>query len=419
MPPPDPLPPTPGDAPGLSRRSALRALGWGALAAPFAAGAAAAQQAPPAAECLPDDALIEELWRRQMAGSIPQASRPQPEAPPEPAPDLASEPLREAPTPPEATAAPTLDRPLIKPPRLRPGALLALVAPAGRLDSPGQLASARRSLEMLGFRTRPGRYVLRRNGYLAGTDQERADDVMEAFLDPDVDGVVALRGGWGCARFLPLLDFEAIRDNPKPLVGFSDITALLLAIYVRSGLVTFHGPVGRSRWNSETVASFRRVLMEGGRLTLEPEHDDDRRYGYTPLRPGISAGPLVGGNLSVVSALVGTPYLPSFDDHIVFFEEVREDVYRIDRMITQLKLAGAFDQARGVVFGSCRGCSSGGAGAGALEWMLREQFAGGRAPAWTGAPIGHISPVHTLPIGTRVISDAGLGTLAMTEPAVA
>ena len=233
--------------------------------------------------------------------------------------------------------------------------------------------------------------------------------------------ILALRGGWGCARILPLLDYEAIRAHPKPLIGYSDITALLLAVYARSGVVTFHGPVGRSTWNEQTVESFRQVLVRGGKLYLSPVPEDGyagRRDGYLPIRTGFGAGPLVGGNLSVISALAGTPYLPDFAGHVVFFEEVREDIYRIDRMLTQLRLAGAFDEAAAVVFGQCRSCSTADVPGDGLAWLLRDHFGAGASPAWTGAPIGHVSPVHTLPIGVPFFTDAALGTLVMQEPAV-
>jgi muramoyltetrapeptide carboxypeptidase len=310
----------------------------------------------------------------------------------------------------------------VKPPRLRPGALIGLVAPAGRLDRESQVEDTIRELDALGFRARAGRHVLARHGYLAGSDEQRAEDLMAMFLDDEVDAVLALRGGWGCARMLPLLDYDAIRAHPKPLIGYSDITALLLAVYARSGLVTFHGPVGRSTWSDQTVESFRQVLVRAGRLYLDPVPPDGfsgRRDGYRPIRTGHAEGPLVGGNLSVVSALAGTPYLPRFDGHVVFFEEVQEDIYRIDRMLTQLRLAGAFERAAAVVFGQCRSCATAEVPGDGLAWLLRDHFGAGARPAWTGAPIGHVSPVHTLPIGVPFYTDAALGTLVMQEPAVA
>lgn len=354
-----------------SRRKVLRTLGLGALAAPVAL-AAAAQRVPEA--------------------------------------DF------------EASGPLTRARPLLRPPRLRPGATIGLVAPAGRLDSARQVEDTREQLDRMGFLTKVGEHVLERHGYLAGTDEDRASDIMEMFRDREVDAILALRGGWGCARILPLLDYDEIRANPKALIGYSDITALLLAIYAKSGLVTFHGPVGRSTWNTRTVDAFRSVLVRGDKLHLDAVEDGEgrrsRRDPIRPIRAGIAEGPLVGGNLSVVSALIGTPYMPDLADHVVFFEEVREQLYRVDRLLTQFMLAGSFDKSAAVVFGQCSRCTTGDAGRGGLTWLLRDHLHALGKPAWTGAPIGHVSPVYTLPIGIPVITDSALGTLHMLEPAV-
>lgn len=372
------------DAPLSSRRRFLRALGAGALA-PLAVAPAGAQVASPSPELTP-------VGRAPLAGGGPPA------------------------------------RPLLKPPRLRRGSVIGLVCPASHLDGRDALNDARRDLDRLGFRTKVGRYALARYGYLGGTDRERADDLMAMFLDPDVDAVLALRGGWGCARILPLLDYDAIRAHPKPLIGYSDITALLLAVYEKSGIVTFHGPVGRSTWSDPTADAFLRVLVEGERLVLDPARElgpdgervsRGRRMAPRPIRAGWAEGPLVGGNLSVVSALVGTPYLPSFAGHVVFFEEVRESLYRVDRMLTQLKLAGAFEEVAALVFGQCSACTDDEPGMD-LAWLLRDHLSpAGRAAVWAGAPIGHVSPVYTLPIGLRTATDAALGTLTTMEAAVA
>ena len=371
-----------------SRRRFLRALGLGALGLPAAAEVLRAQAVPP--PLLPPAGLQ----------PLPRVSAP-----------------GAAPVPP---AAPAPRRPRVKPPRLRSDGLIGLVAPAGNLDRESQVADTQAELAALGFRSRAGRHVLARHGYLAGTDAERAEDLMAMFLDDEVDAILALRGGWGCARILPLLDYDAIRAHPKPLIGYSDITALLLAIYARSGVVTFHGPVGRSTWNAQTVEAFRQVLVRAGKLYLDPvDPGTARRDGYQPIRPGSADGPLIGGNLSVAAALAGTPYLPSFADHVVFFEEVHEDLYRIDRLITQLRLAGAFDRAAAIVFGQCRSCATDELPGDGLAWLLRDHFGAGAHPAWTGAPIGHVSPVYTLPIGVPFFTDAALGTLVMQEPAVA
>ena len=308
-------------------------------------------------------------------------------------------------------------RPLVVPPRLPAGGTVGLVAPAGVLRSVDQLTEAVEALEGLGFRTKVGRNVLARFGFLAGTDAERARDFMAMMRDPEVDAVVAVRGGWGCARILPLLDYDEIAAHPKPIVGYSDITALLLAVYARTGMVTFHGPVGVSTWQGLTSGSFVRTLVDGVAPALGPETRSTRDRTET-VRPGVAEGRVVGGNLSVIAGLVGTGYLPPFDDHVVFFEEVGEDAYRLDRMLVQLELAGALDRPAGVAFGQCSSCGSGGSSWSANE-TLRRHLEGYRCPSVLGAPIGHASPVYTLPIGLPARLDADAGTLEYVRGAVA
>jgi len=312
-------------------------------------------------------------------------------------------------------AAPAV-RPLVLPRRIRPTGTVGLVAPAGVLQSVGQVEEAAADVLAMGFDVRVGRHALARYGFLAGTDQERADDFMDMVTDPDVDAVVCLRGGYGCARILPLLDYDAIREAAKPIVGYSDVTALLLAVYAKSGLVSFHGPVGISQWAGTTADAFRRVLVRGETLAVEGETDERRTEAET-IRRGSAEGPLAGGNLSVVASLAGTGYLPDFDGHVAFFEEVGEEAYRLDRLFTQLEQAGVLRDPAAVVFGQCSSCSSGGS-AWSAEEVLRDHLGGYRCPAWIGAPIGHVSPVYTLPIGLPVQTDADAGTLEAIGPAV-
>jgi muramoyltetrapeptide carboxypeptidase len=283
------------------------------------------------------------------------------------------------------------------------------------MRSSRQVEGAVASFRDLGFRTKVGRHVLDRRGFLAGADADRAADLMDMVRDDEVDAVVALRGGWGAARTLPLLDYSVFAEHPKPIVGYSDITSLLLAVYARTGLVTFHGPVGISTWSGLTARSFVRTLVEGRPLTVGPETRAARDRTVT-VTPGVAEGPFVGGNLSVVAGLAGTGYLPDFSGHVVFFEEVREDAYRVDRLLVQLGLAGAFESPAAVVFGQCTRCSS---DAGwTAERTIREHLAGYGFPAVFGAPIGHASPVLTLPVGLPAVVDAGAGTVAFQGPAV-
>lgn len=313
--------------------------------------------------------------------------------------------------------------PLLKPPRLKPGDTVGLVSPGGVLSEPSDVAHVREVLAELGLRTKLGRHALDQRGYLAGTDAARAGDLHRMFADPDVDALLALRGGWGSARILPLLDYELIRAYPKILVGFSDITALLLAVYARSGLVTFHGPVGISTWNPFTVDYFRRLLFEGEALRMEnPEPAFPLRFNWNRIQtiaPGTARGVLAGGNLSVLTALLGSPYLPDWDGHVLFLEDTNEGIYRIDRMLTQLALAGVLPKLSGLVFGKCTDCEPDSEGGSlTLEEVFADHLQPLGIPAWYGAMIGHIGDKFTLPLGVPAEIDAAAGTIQLLEPAV-
>jgi len=313
---------------------------------------------------------------------------------------------------------------LLKPRRLRPGSIVGLINPAGATFHRRDVDFTRETLEALGLKAVEGEHLLSRYGYLAGRDEERAADVNTLFGDPSVDALLAVRGGWGCSRILPLLDYDAIGDNPKILVGYSDITALLLAIHARTGLVTFHGPDGISTWNDFSVSYFRRILFEAEPVSMENPSGrgeqlarwDDR---VETITGGRARGPLLGGNLSVLAAMVGSPYLPEWEGTILFLEDVGEDIYRVDRMLTQLKLAGILGQVSGFVFGKCTRC---GPGAGYGSLTLPEVFADHIAPlgipAWYGAMIGHIKDKFTVPLGVTAEIDADRGAISLAESAV-
>jgi len=315
----------------------------------------------------------------------------------------------------------------VRPPRLRPADTVGLVNPAGATWSPVDVDIVRETFEALGLKVRVGDHVLDRHGYLAGRDQDRADDVNRMFADRDVRGVVCIRGGWGCARLLPLLDYDAVRRDPKVLLGYSDITALHTALHARTGLVTFHGPVGISRWSRFNVEWLRRVVFGAEAVTFENDKEFDpeqtlaqRENRTRVLTPGVARGRLLGGNLTVLSAIVGSGYLPDFTGSVLFLEDVEEAPYRIDRMLTQLKLAGILDRAKAVVFGNCTGCAPGGGyGSLTLDDVLVEHLQPLGVPAWHGAQIGHIDEQFTLPVGAEVEVDAQAGTIRMLAPAVA
>ena len=315
---------------------------------------------------------------------------------------------------------------IVKPERLQPGDTIGLFCPAAPAYDPQTVAIAQESLLALGFKTKIGPHVYDRYGYLAGRDADRVADLHALFDDKNVKAVMAIHGGWGSARLLPLIDYDLIRRNPKILIGYSDITALLLAIYAKTGLVTMHGPVGSATFNAYTVDWLRRVLIEGEAVTMRnPTEKGDNltqvQDRITTIKPGLARGRLVGGNLTVLSHLVGSPYLPDWQNTILFIEDTHEEPYRVDRMLTQLKLAGILNQLAGFVFGKCTDCEPKGGSYGSLTLgdILTEHIIPLNKPAFTGAMIGHIRDKFTVPLGIDAEIDATAGTIRLLEPAVA
>jgi muramoyltetrapeptide carboxypeptidase len=307
--------------------------------------------------------------------------------------------------------------PILKPPRLRVGDTVGLVNPASFLD-PEDVDIAKKELAQLGLNVKLAAHVRDRYGYLGGRDADRAADINGMFADSSVRALIAMRGGWGSSRILQMLDYDLIRRQPKIIMGYSDITALVLAIYARSGVVTFHGPVGTSDWNRFTVEWVRRILFSGEAVTLRnPWYD--LNYRVETLTAGRARGRLVGGNLSVLAGMVGSPYLPEWQGTILFVEEIGEEVYRIDRMLTQLKLAGILDRISGFIFGQCKDCNPEEPDKSlSFRQMLSEHIKPLRIPAWYGSMIGHMKDKFTVPVGVPVEIDALRGTVKLLEPAV-
>lgn len=313
----------------------------------------------------------------------------------------------------------------VKPPRLRPGDTVGLIEPAGFTDDAFDLDLVREAIVAMGLKPKPARHLAERHGYLAGSDADRAADVNAMFADPEVKAVFAVRGGWGCARILPLLDFATIRANPKLLIGFSDITALHLAFAARAGFTTIHGPNASASWSRASWEAFRAVAFDGATPTYaNPAGTEDRlvqRAGRVrTFRGGKASGRLLGGNLTVLSALMGTPWLPDFDGAILFLEDVDEAEYRIDRMLTQLSLAGVLKKVAGVVFGQCTNCrnTSPSFGGFTLSEVLQQHLEPLGVPAFQGAQFGHVANQVSLPVGIRAEIDADAGTIRLLEPAV-
>jgi len=319
---------------------------------------------------------------------------------------------------------PEAQSPALKPPRLKEGDKIGLVSPAGFLEE-DELKDSIDNLTKLGFVTVPGENVLKRNGYLAGTDKERADDLNKMFADKSVKGIVCTRGGYGAARILPYLDFELIQRNPKILIGYSDITVLICALYKKTGLVSFHGPVGTSTYNDYSINNFRNVLMSPpANYTMEnPEPTEKDPSQVYVVRSGKAEGTLYGGNLSLVASLIGTEYDADTTGSIIYLEEVGEEPYRIDRMLTQMIQAGKFQKAAGVALGIFSKCEphpsqSGISNSFSLREVLSDLLYPLGIPVIYGLSFGHIVNKFTIPTGIRARLNADNASLTLLEPAV-
>lgn len=306
------------------------------------------------------------------------------------------------------------------PRRLREGDLIGLFNPSGAVYERAPYEQTRRAIEALGLRTREAPNARARYGHMAGTPQQRADDIHALLADPEVAGLLAITGGSGANRVLPLLDWALIARHPKFLGGYSDLTALINAVHAKTGLVTFHAPLGRSDWTPFSRAHFRAVAMQTEPCTLpltlpgEPALEP-----VLTLRGGRARGPLVGGNLAVLTSLAGTPYLPAFDGAILFLEDVNEYVYRVDRMLSTLMLGGQLARVAGVVIGGFTNCgpSEGSFGTLTLDEVFDDYFGALGVPVFRGAPFGHVARKMTLPVGAVAEMDADAGTLRLLEPA--
>lgn len=312
---------------------------------------------------------------------------------------------------------------LHKPPRLRSGATIGLIAPASPFSAE-KLANARANFTNLGFQVREGKNLFAQNGYLAGSDEQRLADIHWAFGDPEIEAVWCIRGGYGCTRLLPDMDFDLIRRNPKPFIGYSDVTALHTAIHAKTGLVTFHGPVAASDFPENTLAHFRAVLMEPvSDYTIHIPVETDVLPGdeFRPfvITAGKTRGRLAGGNLSLLSAMAGTPFAPSFHGKIAFIEDVGEQPYRIDRMLTQLLQATDLRKAAGIALGVFSGCQPKGDGPSlSLADTLRDRLGSLGMPVLYGIPFGHVDHQATIPVGIEAELDTQAGTLTLLEAGV-
>jgi muramoyltetrapeptide carboxypeptidase len=317
-----------------------------------------------------------------------------------------------------------MSRRLILPSALRPGDTIGMCAPASAPPDPKAIDRGAAVLESLGFKVKLAPAVRQRRGYLAGNDRDRASDLMSLFADKKVHGIICVRGGYGAARLLPRLDYNLVRANPKVFVGYSDITSLHCAFLKMAGLVTFHGPMLSSDLIVENLPQFTtRSLLRA----VAPEHPATdaalmpfstgyRRNTVKALRRGVARGRLIGGNLTILCTLPGTPWLPSFRNAILFLEDLSEKPFRFDRMLTFLSNCGLLQQVAGVAIGLNAECEDPKAGRGveyrqSLEDVLRERLLPLKVPVLSGLPFGHVPHNGTLPFGTEAVLDAGRGEL--------
>ncbi|MBB4077559.1 muramoyltetrapeptide carboxypeptidase [Lewinella aquimaris] len=283
------------------------------------------------------------------------------------------------------------------PQRLKTGDTVGLVTPGSYLTDDG-LQRAYTQIEGLGLKVKPGKNIRAERGYLAGEDAQRLYDLHAMFGDPTVKAVWAARGGYGCGRLLPGLDFELIERNPKILIGYSDITALLNAITLRTGIVTYHGPVGSSEFTEYTREHLINAIMDGGQFApIFPPAEAGERYVITP---GSAGGQLWGGNLSLLAAAAGTEYAPPVEGNILFIEEIGEKPYRVDRMLTQLRQAWPLETAAAIVLGVFADCEADADDRSlTLRQTLTDRLGDLGIPVAYGFPIGHIKNMCTLPVG--------------------
>ena len=296
----------------------------------------------------------------------------------------------------------------VKPDRLKPGDLIGVCSPAGPVEEE-ELRPGIKALESLGFRVSLSPHCLRKKAYLAGADELRLKDLHGLFQDEKVKAIVCARGGYGSLRLFDRVDFDLIRRRPKILVSYSDITALLLAIYRRAHLVTIHGPVLRDLTKNQglNLGFLTKLLTSRESVTIRFE-------GAKALRKGTAEGKLLGGNLSLITHLLGTPFIPSLQGALLFLEERGEAPYRIDRMLTHLRLSGLLNTCAGIMTGSFEDCG----GPSTVEALIKERLGDLPLPVMIGLPVGHGEVNTALPIGVKAILDTRRKTLTLSEACV-
>ncbi len=309
----------------------------------------------------------------------------------------------------------------LKPKQLKKGQTIGLIAPGSSITE-DKLNKAIETVEKLGLKPAFTKNILAKHGYLAGTDEQRLSDLHQMFSDIKIDGIWCIRGGYGCTRLLSKIDYKLIKRNPKVLIGYSDITALLQAIYKKTGLIGFHGPVAVSEPTDYTLDHFRKTLMTTDSnlvLNNSAENQTNKAINFQTkiINPGKAKGKLTGGNLSLISALAGTKYQLPVKNRILFLEDIGEKPYRIDRMLTQLRQSCDLNKAAAIVLGIFADCE-GGENSLSLMETLEDRLGDLKIPVIYGMSFGHIDDQMTLPVGIKAALNTENQTITLLENAV-
>ncbi|MAU72263.1 MAG: LD-carboxypeptidase [Pseudozobellia sp.] len=312
----------------------------------------------------------------------------------------------------------------ILPKRIKKGDTIGLIAP-GYAVKPEVLENVIKTLEKIGLKPYHTSRIVGNHGYFSNTDEERAKDLNEMFANDKIDAILCARGGYGCTRIMSKIDYNNIKNNPKVLIGFSDVTALLNGIYKETGLVTFHGPVGSTLDDSYSIEYLKNVVMKAKNkllienVDLDAKKKIDPEYERYTITSGTAHGKIVGGSLTLINALIGTPHELDFTNAIVCIEDVEEAPYRIDRMLTQLIEGKTFKNASGIAFGVCAGCNeSTNPLSFSLKDVILDRIKPLGIPAVYGMSFGHVENNFTFPIGIKAQLNANQMTLQLLEKAV-
>ena len=310
---------------------------------------------------------------------------------------------------------------IIKPTRLHKGSTIGLVAPASTPSSEVKIEKGAAYLEQLGYRVKFGKHIRKIHGYLAGTDEERAADFNTMVRDKDVKAIFAIRGGYGTPRILRMIDYRSLRQNPKIITGYSDITALQLAIFRKTRLVTFSGPMtGSDMWKDfdpYTEEHFWQLLTSTKKIgVLKNPIDEPLKI----LKTGKARGRLLGGNLSLIACLMGTPFLPNMHGSILFLEDIEEAPYRVDRMLAHLLNAGILPELAGLVFGKFTDCNPDNPSEPhfVIDHVLDEYANIIKRPVAANFQYGHVPRKLTVPIGLQALLDTKRSQIEILEGAV-